>query len=268
MIQGVTARYAAWLKEHLAKTPDLNDARQLNLLLRRLGQWRSRMIANTYTERHGLVIMSGPFQGMLYTERQTEGALTPRLFGSYEDELHPHLQRLAQAGLDCVIDIGCAEGYYAVGLARLMPQVTVYAHDIDPSARQECTLLAAKNGVSDRVMVGGEFRPEDFEAFAGRKCLVMVDAEGAEDDILVPERAPALAGMHVIVETHDLYRPGVMQRLLDRFSPTHEIERVDHGPKTTPLPDWVMDLSHMDRLIAVWEFRAGPTPWLVMTPKG
>jgi hypothetical protein len=32
-------------------------------------------------------------------------------------------------------------------------------------------------------------------------------------------------------------------------------------------PWWLKDLSHLDQLLAVWEWRAGPTPWLVMTPK-
>ena len=44
----------------------------------------------------------------------TEGALIPRLLGTYECELHPHLAALSAEGLDCVIDVGCAEGYYAV----------------------------------------------------------------------------------------------------------------------------------------------------------
>jgi hypothetical protein len=73
--------------------------------------------------------------------------------------------------------------------------------------------------------------------------------------------------MRLIVETHDLYRKGVMQRLIDRFSATHEIEIVRQGPKTTPLPDWVSELNHHDQLLAVWEFRSAPTPWLVMTPR-
>ena len=117
--------------------------------------------------------------GMDYLDQAAEGALIPRLMGTYESELHPHLLAFVEAGLDLVIDVGCAEGYYAVGLARLMPEVVVHAHDIDEAARRACTELAARNGVSERVIVGGEFRPDGFEAFAGRRVLVMVDAEGA-----------------------------------------------------------------------------------------
>jgi precorrin-6B methylase 2 len=166
-----------------------------------------------------------------------------------------------------VVDVGCAEGYYAVGLARMMPDVTVYAHDIQEKARVACADLAARNGVSDRVVIGGEFSPDGFEAFAGRKVLVMVDAEGAEVDILQPALSPALAHMNVIVETHDLIRAGALATMMERFTPTHDIVRVDTGPKAFDMPPWLAQLGHLDQLLAAWEWRSLPTPWLVMTPK-
>ena len=38
-------------------------------------------------------------------------------------------------------------------------------------------------------------------------------------------------------------------------------------PKATPVPGWLKELGHLDSLVAVWEWRASPTPWLVMKPK-
>ena len=236
-------------------------------LLRLLGRWRSQMLANTFMRHQGTTIWGGPFKGMEYVGAATEGALVPRLLGTYESELHPHLAAFAAEGLDCVIDVGCAEGYYAVGLARLMPAVTVHAYDIDERARKACAELAAKNGVAERVIIGGEFKPDGFEAFKGKRALVMLDAEGAEVDVLQPGLSPALAGMSIIVETHDLYRPGAMATMVARFSPTHEILRVEQKPKTFELPPWLKPLPHLDQLLAVWEWRAQPTPWLVMRPK-
>ena len=29
-------------------------------------------------------------------------------------------------------------------------------------------------------------------------------------------------------------------------------------------PGWFNQLAHLDQLLAVWEWRSGPTPWLVM----
>jgi precorrin-6B methylase 2 len=263
----LTNHYAAVVRERIAGWPQTPELGDLNELLRTLGRWRSKVIANTFIGHHGAKVLGGPFAGMAYVSEASEGALVPRLLGTYESELHPHLEAFAAAGLDTVIDVGCAEGYYAVGLARLMPQVTVQAYDIDDKARAACADLAAQNGVAERVIIGGEFAPDGFEAFAGRRVLVMVDAEGAELDILQPALSPSLAQMNIIVETHDLYRKGALATLMQRFTPTHDIVRVDQQPKVFDMPDWLRALPHLDQLLAVWEWRAQPTPWLVMTPK-
>ena len=262
----ITEGTAAWLRGYLQDNPTL-DAAQLNLVLRRLGIWRSQMIANSYISHQGTVVGHGPFQGMDYSVGATEGAFAPRLLGAYEAELHPHLERLIAEGLDCVIDIGCAEGYYAVGLARRLPGASIHAHDVNPRAQAACKMLAQRNGVAEQVVVGGEFRPSDFAQFAGQRCLVFVDVEGAEDGLLDPAASPALASMNLIVETHDLFKPGTKARLIAQFAATHEVEVVGHAANTTPLPPWLEALGHMDRLLAVWEWRSGPTPWLVMRPK-
>jgi hypothetical protein len=267
MTRSLTHQYADLLRKRVGELPADPTLDELNEVLRLLGRWRSRVLANTYLKADGAVIRSGPFAGMRYLDTATEGALIPRLLGTYESELHPHLLALADAGVTEVIDVGCAEGYYAVGLARLMPQAVVHAHDIDAAARKACAELAAINGVAERVRIGGAFSPQDFQAFAGRKVLVMVDAEGAELDVLRPDLGPALAGMVIIVETHDLYRKGALQEMVARFSPTHDITVVRQQPKTAELPDWLHAQPHLDQLLAVWEWRQAPTPWLVMRPR-
>lgn len=264
---GLTSTVASHIRTWVNGWTATPSAEGLESGLRLLAKWRSQILANTYVARHGVTVFQGPFAGMTYVERSTEGALIARLLGCYEAELHPHLAAIAEEGLDCLIDVGCAEGYYAVGLARQLPDITVYAHDISEPARAACAELAARNGVSDRVIIGGEFKPEDFEGFADRRVLVLVDAEGAELDVLRPDLSPALARMKLIVETHDVFRPGALKTLMERFGPTHDIVRVDSQGKVFDMPDWLAGLSHLDQLLATWEWRQKPTPWLVMRPK-
>ena len=263
----VRGNVARLVREHTRSWTDVPTIDQLNNLLRQMAKWRGYVLAETYLAYAGPIIMQGPFAGMTYISAATEGALVPRLLGVYESELHPHIEAFAAEGLDCVIDVGCAEGYYAVGLARRMPETEIHAFDTDPNARTACAELASRNGVADRVRIGGEFKPEDFQAFAGRRVLVVVDTEGAEVDNLQPDRAPALAEMNIIVETHDLYRAGAMKAMLDRFGDTHDIVRLDQTGKAIEMPAWLKELGHLDQLLAVWEWRQRPTPWLVMRPK-
>lgn len=267
MASNLTERAGERLLDGLQKLSRPPSVDELNATLRFLGRWRSQLLSNTYYRHHGGIIFQGPFAGMEYVTTATEGALMPRLLGTYEAGLHPHLERFAAEGIDCVIDVGCAEGYYAVGLARLMPTATVYAYDINEAARDACAKQAAKNGVADRVVIRELFQPKDFETFSGRKVLVIVDAEGAEDEILQPALSPSLAQMNLIVETHDIYKPGVKDRLIARFSPTHEITVVELGLTSAKLPAWLQEFPHLDQLLATWEWRLAPTPWLVMRPK-
>ncbi|HET6969882.1 MAG TPA: class I SAM-dependent methyltransferase, partial [Phenylobacterium sp.] len=250
---------ASVLKDRVAAWTQPPPVDELFEILNLIARWRSRALASTYVSREGAKILQGPFAGMAYVDEATEGALMPRLLGTYESELHPHFDAICPE-VDCIIDVGCAEGYYAVGLARRWPALTVHARDILETARRACADLAARNDVGDRVIVGGEFHPEDFQDFADRRVLVLVDAEGAEVDILQPARGPALAQMNIIVETHDAMRPGALETLRARFAATHDIVKVEQQPKTFAQPWWLQELSHLDQLLSVWEWRYTPTP--------
>lgn len=267
MASPFTQSVAARVHDICKDWPASAEIQDLDRALRVLSKWRSHLIERTYLRHHGSTVRGGLFAGLNYVDLATEGSLIARLLGVYESELHPHLEALIP-GVDCVVDIGCAEGYYAVGLAFRYPSVEVFAHDISEEARKACADLAARNNVSDRVRIGGEFQPRDFEAFASRNVLVLVDAEGAEVDILDPAASPALARMRLVVETHDCFRAGARDTIRRRFEPTHDIVEVRTRPKTFEPPEWLDDLSELDLLLATWEWRERLTPWLIMTPRG
>ena len=75
--------------------------------------------------------------------------------------------------------------------------------------------------------------------------------------------------MDLIVESHECLIPGITQRLIERFSATHAITVVeDNGQRQLQnAPAWFNNLAHLDQLLATWEWRSGPTPWLVMKAK-
>ena len=262
----ITRGYADMVRDRVAQWPEAASIGDLESTLRVLAKWRAQVLGQTYVARQGTTIMGGLFAGMAYVAEPSEGSVISRLLGAYEAALQPHLRRIVEGGVEGVIDVGCAEGYYAVGLARAWPHLTVHAYDIDPVARAKCAELAEKNGVSDRVRIGEAFAPEDFQRFDGRRMLVLIDTEGAEVDILDPACAPALAGMSIVVETHDAQRPGALATLRERFASTHQVQQVNGVLTPVALPGWLTDLSELDQLLAQWEWRHRLTPWLVMEP--
>lgn len=243
------------------------DARTLAAALRLLGKWRSEVIANTIVQRSGAQVLSGPFAGMDYGVASSEGSRGTRLLGCYEASLAPVIEEIVARGYPLVIDIGSAEGYYAVGLARRMPFSRVLARDASEKASALCRELAERNGVADRVAVGGLFTHSDFAVTARQPTVVLCDIEGAEIYLLDPEAAPGLLQADILVECHDSFDPGISATLTRRFAATHTIRRIDRALNPSALPGWMEELSDLDRLIALWEWRAGPTPWLWMQRK-
>ena len=256
------------LAEGLASRAD-NEINQLNNALRLLAKHRSVLIQNTLIQNEGLSVLQGPLAGLEFISQSAEGCHIAKLLGCYEQPLQTHVEAAMDADYDAIINIGCAEGYYAVGMARKLKKTKTYAYDTNEEAQHACKELAEKNGVSDRVEVGAYFSHADFENFEGRKTFLFCDIEGAEVELLDPKFANSLTSMDIIVEAHEGDRPGTVSLLIERFKETHSIEFVgDDGQRNLgKMPQWFMNLSHLDQLLATWEWRSGPTPWLVMKSK-
>jgi hypothetical protein len=246
--------------------PAADEVAQLNNALRLLSKWRSVLIQNTVLKQQGTVVMEGPLKGLDFLPQSAEGCHIAKLLGCYEQPLLPFIEEAIQANYSTILNVGCAEGYYAVGMARRMPNTKVLAFDLNSKAQEVCAALAAKNNVADRITIGALFKPEDFANYAGQKVLVLCDIEGAERELLNPELAPALKGMDIIMESHECLIPGITQEIINRFQDSHTITLVeDNGQRQLQnAPKWFNNLAHLDQLLATWEWRSGPTPWLVM----
>lgn len=235
--------------------------------LRHLAKWRSHLVSETLTKMSGDTVLSGPFRGMKYAVRASEGTRSARLIGCYESALAPVVEQIVARAYPLVIDVGSAEGYYAVGLARRMDEARILARDDNPFAQNLCRKLAELNGVADRVEVGGVMTHADFDICTAQDSVVVCDIEGAEEDLIDPERAPGLLAADILVEVHEGMKPGLTEKIARRFRATHKVRRIERRIDDSGLPDWMHQLSDMDRLLAVWEWRAGPTPWLWMVRK-
>jgi len=97
--------------------------------------------------------------------------------------------------------------------------------------------------------------------------MVICDIEGAENDLLDPARAPALAGFDIQVELHQRFEAPRNQELINRFAETHEIREILPSARDIEAYPEIRDLEHLDQLLAFWEFRRGPNPWLFMTAR-
>ena len=259
-----TGRIGAEVAARLTGAPTQQD---MMMALRQLAKWRCAVLEAEVAKRGPARLPQGPFAGMQYAVRASEGAWLPRLLGVYEASLAPVIETIIARAYPLVVDIGCAEGYYAVGLARRMPDSRIMARDGNPVARASCAQLAMANGVAAQVEIGGEMGPGDFALLVPGQVVIICDIEGAEAEVLNPETAPGLLAADLLVEVHEGMRPGTLDLLTQRFAATHHILRLDRKLDDAPLTGWMAQLNDLDRLLMLWEWRSSPTPWLWMERK-
>ncbi len=203
-----TARFLEW--ERKKSLPDPLDAERTEFMRLHLAD---------------RIVRHGPFEGMHFpVTAAPTGRLLPKLLGCYESELHSVIEACCRANYDHVINIGCGEGYYAVGFARRLHEANVYAYDLDSVALAQCVEMAAVNDVTKRVHCQPECRPETLQNFAYRgRALVISDCEGFEKELFTADVVKALCHHDVLIEVHDFVDLSISTILRQRFAATHSL---------------------------------------------
>lgn len=228
---------------------------------------RAELTALVYDRTQGHVYQ-GPFKGMkiLHKFSWGDGDCASKLLGLYESELFDNIETVIAQEPDTVINIGCAEGYYGIGLAMRSNVKTVLV-DINETAINIARENAQVNKVN-KILFSTDCTIENYRSFlqTPNKPFIFMDCEGAEEDILDLEKIPELAKTTVMVESHDCNRPGLTNKLIDRFSATHDIIKISQGNKNPYLPI-TEDLDDYDKMLLCVEARPSTMYWLHMTPK-
>jgi precorrin-6B methylase 2 len=220
-----------------------------------------------------LAVRHGPFQGMRYPQAESVGStLFPKLLGSYEREIQPMVETICGKPYTEIVDIGCAEGYYAVGLAMRIPSATVFAFDTDRRAIDLCRRMAELNGVGERVVAGSPCSTETLLSLPlTKKALVVCDCEGCEKELFTEETVSILRDHDVLVEVHDLIDIEISSLIRRRFEATHSVEVVRSTDDIEKAQTYVYEeLSAYDlatRRTLLGERRTSIMEWFYLTPR-
>jgi len=213
----------------------LSPLKMIAPLVRRIVPERFRPIGyftHLVRQRTAGRVRLGPFAGMHYVDASVGSAYLPKLLGTYERELAYLIEQACANRPGLIVDLGAAEGYYAVGLARRNPQARVIAFEQDIAGREALRKMARLNGVADQVEIHGRCEAADLQLclnswsarLPNHVPFVICDVEGDERLLLDLATVPSLETANVLVETHDFIRPGITEELRSRFGPTHTIE--------------------------------------------
>lgn len=208
-------------------------------------------------------VIEGPFRGMLWGNSDggwNNDDIGAILLGTYEQELHSALEQLIDRKPDLVVNLGCAEGFYCVGLKLRCAAARVVGVDLHVPSLKGALRNARQNNVDIELF-------SSLPQLKARRPAFIVDVEGAEIDYLQPSSWDLLTGSDILVEIHHWTQPGLLDILVERFRGSHEIEMIMSGPRN-PSSIAILDgVNDKWKWILMSERRPDKMTWLWMTAR-
>jgi hypothetical protein len=220
----------------------------------------------------GNQVAYGIFKGMKFSNNVWWGKydVLAKYLGQYEAHVLNKLEELSSHH-DHFIDIGAADGYYAVGLLHAELYKSATCFEISPKGRTVIAENAELNNLGNRVIINGEANIKSLkkEIETYKSCVLLCDIEGAEFDLFSKECMSAIRQCTIIIELHDEFIFGDKNRRKRLINDAKEFFNISFIKRSNPKVNEFEEISHWNddiRQLAFSEWRPSRMHWILLTP--
>lgn len=223
---------------------------------------------------YGGQVQYGLFRGMELGEESwwSRYDVSTKILGVYEEHVLAKLGEFYSFSTAPFIDIGAADGYFAIGVAKSLPAEKVFAFEISERGRSVLKDNSQINGCLSAIEVGEEASYESVANILSEhgSAFVLIDIEGDEYELLNNEMLALLSSSTVIVELHprkvtDGSR--LQEKLMQNAAKYFETEILIRETYNPNMFEELSEFSDEDRLLAFSEGRKANGLWLALSPK-
>ncbi len=234
---------------------------------------RKRISLDLYGRVNG-VVKYGPFKGMKLVEENWWGKadLGSQCLGLYEKEILNIINKVKRDEYNTFIDIGAADGYYAVGMLVSGKVSDCICFEKSDYGRKVIVKNWENNGSIGHLKV---FEEANLETIASldpnliNKALILIDIEGAEFDLLDSNFLNICANSTLIMEIHNWVEnfEELYIQLLTKADKFFDIEIIDHSDRPINHILEIQDFSDDNRNLLVSEGRPSLMRYLKLNPR-
>jgi hypothetical protein len=234
---------------------------------------RSRISREVFLQCNETV-QYGPFKGLKLTSNTWWGGndLGSMCFGLYEKELLEFFYSDYLNYRNTFIDIGAADGYYAIGLLNSMRVNNAICFEITAEGRDAIKQNWNLNGNPGNIEIKGNVF-NDFKSNVKtvdfKKAIVLIDVEGSEFSFLNVEILKFLKDAVIVIEIHN-WIPNFIScyiEFLKNANQFFEIEILDRKERNTLMFEELRSLTDDNRLLLTSEARPCVMRFLILKPK-
>lgn len=204
-------------------------------------------------------VQSGLFKNLKLKKRSD---LYSKILGIYENQLHIYIKDAISKKPNLLINIGCGDGYYGLGISKIIPEIKSILVDINEdelnNCKENCLLNNLKNIEFKNSISNNELK-NLYEN--NNNIFFIIDAEGAEANLL--EIDENFTNSNFLIECHDFIVPNITELLKNKFMFSHKIYEITDCQKTIDLE--YLDLSLDQKIFFQSEGRPGIMKWLYLT---
>ena len=259
--------FAPMLKRQKEATEEMREAWRKETVAQRL----ERISLETYDLCKGTV-SQGLFKGLHLNSDTWWGKsdLGAQCLGLYEKEILDLIS--SQGPFDTFLDIGAADGYYAVGLLHAKMTKKAICFESSAEGQRAISQNWLRNEKPGELEIHGEANEKSIATVANNlpeKTLVLIDIEGFEFQLLSQEILAALSKCTVIIEVHNWVDgfeeaySGLLKEL-DRFFDISIISPLERNTQNIEL---LRSYTDDNRLLVSSERRPCLMRFLHVTPK-
>ncbi len=252
---------------------DISLARMSDNFFHRLTAVRRLIIAQRLADELDNEIQHGIFRGMKLSSLRWGGHdKAPMMLGLYESEVSREIEKAA-IHTTTFIDIGAADGYFAVGAVFSGLYRDSVCFEISSEGRNSIMLNAEINGVTDKVSVLAEANEETLLKLAERMntkdLFILCDIEGGEFDLFTLRVLQALKKSTILIEIHDFSEIDRERYLLLKMA-ANSLFNLSELTQESRNPNILMStrlLHDDDKWLMMSEGRPKAMTWLRLSPK-
>ena len=231
-------------------------------------------VLNKIILEHGHQVAYGTFKGMKLSKNTywSKNDIITHILGVYEKHVLKKIIEFSKKGNYPFIDIGAADGYFAIGMAFSETFKKIYAFEIDEEGRRSLNRNIENNFCKDKVVVDIEANFETLKDIVdkNKSAVILIDIEGSEFDLLDDNLLQLLSNCYIVCELHPTLSTNGFEKqnmLINNakaFFDVSIIQRESYSPnKFSELNEFTDE----ERLIAFGEGRENNMNWLILEPK-